>query len=744
MGGAFGRWSRVGGGLAGLLLALLAGCDNSPWETGAASQNTLFSAMQENSPRHMDSVASYWTNDTTFTYQIYEPPYGYHYLKRPYTLIGKAAEDVAKPRYLDKNGKELPEDAPSDQVAESVYDVHIKHGILYQPHPAFAKDASGNFLYHHLKPGELGMRSSPLEFRVQGTRELVADDFVYALKRHATTRITTPIYGIFSEYVLGLKDYGATIKAEDKRLRAGTDPSSLDRPFLDFRKFPLEGATAPDKYTFRVRIKGRYPQWSYWMAMTFMAPVPWEAEEFYAQPGMATAGLTFDIWPVGTGPFMLTEYHQDRLQVMARNPNYRGEPYPCEGAPGDKEAGLLDDCGKKTPFVDKIVIVAEREQVPQRAKFRQGYYDLEVFERTDKGLEYIVEKQNSEEIRQDYDAKGFRLDRFDDVNSYTIGFNMLDPVIGKGATAEEQDSHRKLRDAISIAIDWEEFAKVFPQRAGATAMGPIPTGIFGSREKTVEGVNPITHRLVNGVAVRRSIEEAKQLMVEAGYPDGRDARSGRPLVLNYDFYALPTPERKIEIDWVVRQFAKLDIQLEVRATDNNQFQDKIRKGKHQVFWTGWNADYPDAENFLVLFYGPNSKSVSEGENQSNYQNSVYDALFEQMKSLPDGAQKQALIDQMVTILRKDAPWSWGYFPYASAAVQHWVYNSKPAVLIRDHGRYLRLDVDERRRAQAAWNKPVWWPMVALLVLAAVLLLIANRSFKRRERTNARGEVLGAK
>ena len=83
---------------------------------------------------------------------------------------------------------------------------------------------------------------------------------------------TTPIYGIFSEYVLGLKDYGEVIKREDARLRAGQDPASLDRPFLDFRKFPLEGATAPDRYTFRIRIKGRYPQWGYWMATTFMAP----------------------------------------------------------------------------------------------------------------------------------------------------------------------------------------------------------------------------------------------------------------------------------------------------------------------------------------------------------------------------------------------------------------------------------------------------------------------------------------
>ena len=739
--GGFGRWCGAGWLVLVALLVSLAGCDNSPWESGAAGQNTLFTAMQEGSPRHMDPTASYWANDTTFTYQIYEPPYGYHYLRRPYQLMGKSAQDVAKPRFYDKAGQLLPDDAPADQVAESVYDVKIKPGILYQPHPAFAKDANGRYWYHAMKPGELGARYSPLQFEHQGTRELVADDFVYALKRHATPRITTPIFGIFSEYVLGLKEYGDFIKQEDKRLRAGRDPADLDRPFLDFRKFPLAGATAPDKYTFRVRIKGRYPQWNYWMAMTFMAPVPWEADAFYAQPGMAAASLTLDVWPVGTGPFMQTEYFKDRRQVMSRNPNYRGEPYPCEGMPGDKEEGLLDDCGKKTPFVDKIVVVAEREQVPQKAKFRQGYYDLEVFERTDLGMEYIVAKQDSEEVRKEYDAKGFRLDRFDDVWKYNIGYNMLDPVLGKGDTPEQQEKNRKLRQAINIAIDWEEFSKVFPNRAGVTAQGPLPNGIFGSRQSTPEGINPHTHRLVDGLPVRRSIEDAKKLMVEAGYPEGRDARSGRPLVINYDYYALPTPERKVEIDWVVRQFAKIDIQLEVRATDNNQFQDKLRKGKHQVFWYGWNADYPDAENFLFLFYGPNAKSVSDGENTTNYQNPEFDKLFVQMKSLEDGPQKQALIDQMIKILEVDAPETFGYFPYSSAAVQHWVYNSKPAILIRDHGRYLRIDVEERRHAQAEWNKPVWWPMVLLTLAFAGLLMLALRSFKRRERMNARGEIL---
>ncbi len=738
-------WRRaLGAALAAIGAgALLGGCNNNPLPSDASATNTLFSANIETSPRHLDPTASYWSNDTPFTYQIYEPPYGFHYLKRPFELVPKTATEVVKPTYYDRDGKRLPDDVPGEQVAESVYDVHIKPGILYQPHPAFAKDAQGNYLYHSMKPGELGNRRTPLDFEKTGTRELVAEDFVYALKRHATTRITTPIYGIFSEYVVGLKEYGPLVKAEDAKLMAGRDPSDQDKPFLDFRKWPLAGATAPEKYLLRVRIKGKYPQWSYWMQMTFTAPIPWEADAFYAQPGMAASGLTLDMWPIGTGPYMMTEFIKDRRHVMKRNPNYRGELYPCEGAPGDKEAGLLDDCGKKTPFVDTLVSTVEREATPQRAKFRQGFYDVEVFERTDTGMDYRVGMQDSEEVRKEYEGKGFRLDRFSDVSSWIIGFNMLDPVIGRGDTPEQQERNRKLRQAISIAIDWEEFSKIFPKKAGEVAMSPLPKGIYGSRFGTPEGIDLVTHKLVDGQPVRRSIAEAKQLMAEAGYPNGRDAKTGLPLVINYDYYAPATPERKPEIDWVVRQFAKVDIQLEVRATDNNQFQDKVRKGKYQVFWLGWNADYPDAENFMFLLYGPNGKTRFDGENTANYANPDYDRLFAKMKLLDNGPEKQAVIDSLVKIAQNDAPWSFGYFPYSSAAVQHWVYNSKPAILVRDQGRYLRLDPAERVARLKTWNKPVWWPMALVAALIAALLLVAVRSFRRRERTNARGEVLAA-
>lgn len=724
-------------------LMLLSGCNNNPWPSNAASANTLYTSVVGRSPRHLDPTASYWNNETAYTYQIYEPLYGYHYLKRPFTLIPKAAAQVVKPTYLDKNGKILPDNASGEQIAESVYDIPIKRGILYQPHPSFAKDEQGSYRYHAMQRGELGDKRSPLEFKYQGTRELVADDFVYALRRHATTRITTPIYGLFSEYVVGLKEYGDLIKREDAKLRRGLDPTDLDKPFLDFRKWPMAGASAPEKYLLRIRIKGKYPQWNYWMAMTFLAPVPWEADKFYAQPGMATNGLSMDTWPVGTGPYMATEYVQDRRHVLKRNPNYRGEPYPCEGMPGDKEAGLLDDCGKTMPFIDTMVLTIDKEGVPREAKFKQGYYDTPVIERSDTGLDYIVQAQDSDEVRDSFKEKGFQLPRFSDVNSYFIAFNMMDPVVGDVGSVEEKLKKRKLRQAISIAIDWAEWSKIFPKDGGAEAQGPLPDGLSGSREGTREGVNPVTHRWVDGKALRRPIEDAKKLLIEAGYPNGRDAVTGQPLVLNYDYYSAPTPETKSRMGWVVKQFAKLGVQLEIRATDNNQFQEKIRKGKHQIFWLGWLADYPDAENFLFLLYGPNGKTRSDGENTSNYENPEFDRLYLQLKSLDDGPEKQAVIDKMVAIAQEDAPWTWGYFPYASSAFQHWVHNAKPAVMIRDMLRYYRIDAQDRVQRTQAWNAAIWWPVIVGLLVVVGVIMAALRSFRRRERLNARGELLQA-
>ena len=724
--------------LGAALLLLTAGCNNSPYPVGAERDNTLFYSFDERSPRYLDPTASYANPESAYTFQIYEPPYGYHYLKRPYTLIPKAAAEVVKPRYLDKSGQVLPDDAPPELIAESVYDVKIKPGIRYQPHPAFALDAQGQPRYLQLSGQQLGDKRSPLAFEHQGTRELVADDFVYALKRHATTRIEAPVFAVFADYLIGLREYADLIKREDAKVMADLPKDIRDKPFLDFRKYPLAGAAVLDKYTYRVRLKGKYPQWSYWMAMPFMAPVPWEADAFYAQPGMNEAGLSLNQWPVGTGPYMMVDFVRDRRHVMKRNPNYRGEPYPCEGMPGDKEAGLLDDCGKTMPFIDTLYVTIEKEKVSRKEKFRQGYFDLPEIERPEWGVQFRVDADDSDAVKALFDQRGFKFPMMTDISNWYLGFNMLDPVVGRGDTPEQQVKNRKLRQALSIAIDWEEgYGRIFKFKGGVAAHGPVPPGLFGARDGQPGFYNPITHHQVDGKPVRRPIEDAKQLLAEAGYPNGREAVNGKPLVLNYDFQRALTPEFKSENDWMIKQFAKLGVQLEVRATDFNQYQDKTLRGKHQIFWGGWLADYPDAENFLFLMYGPIARSKHQGDNYANYDNPEYDALYRQLQALDDGPAKQAVIDKMVGIVQQDSPWAFGYFPYGGLAFQQWVYNGKPSIMIRDMAKYYRIDPQLRAAKQAEWNSPVVWPLALLGLLLAALVWVARRSFNARETATAR-------
>ena len=133
---------RMAGRLAVWLCAgLLAACStpvNSPRPASSGAENTLYTAFSGRSPKTLDPAVSYSSDETVFTYSIYEPPYQYHYLKRPYTVVPRSAEAVIAPEYYDSQGHRLPADASPARIAESRYIIPIKKGILFAPHPCFA------------------------------------------------------------------------------------------------------------------------------------------------------------------------------------------------------------------------------------------------------------------------------------------------------------------------------------------------------------------------------------------------------------------------------------------------------------------------------------------------------------------------------------------------------------------------------------------------------------------------------
>ena len=165
-----------------ILSLVLAGCGGSPWNdpypAADAGKNILYSSFSER-PKHLDPVQSYSTNESMFIQQIYEPPLQYHYLKRPYTLIPAAAVEVPVPRYLDAHGRTLPASAPPKDIASTVYEIKIKRGVRYQPHPAFALNAAGESVYRDLGPVQLAGKNVLADFTEVGTRELNARDFEY-------------------------------------------------------------------------------------------------------------------------------------------------------------------------------------------------------------------------------------------------------------------------------------------------------------------------------------------------------------------------------------------------------------------------------------------------------------------------------------------------------------------------------------------------------------------------------------
>jgi len=713
-------------------LLLLAGCGrvwNDPYPVSESGKNILYSSFSER-PKHLDPAQAYTADEYDFIWQVYEPPLQYHYLKRPYTLIPATAVAIPKPRFYSSAGRELPADATN--VAYSVYEIHIKPGIRYQPHPAFARDAAGRSLYLDLKPGDLRDKYRLADFPKSGSRELVAADYVYEIKRLAHPRIHSPILGHMSDYIVGLKEYAALLAQEDKALQAGLSSAQSAWPSLS--RHEISGVEVVDRYTYRIKVRGKYPQFIYWLAMPFFAPVPPEADRFYSQAGMADRNFSLDWYPVGTGPFMLTENNPNARMVLERNPNYRGEAYPSAGEPEDAAAGLLADAGKTAPFIDSVVFTREKESIPYWSKFMQGYYDQSGISNDNFDNAVRISIEGEAGLSPEMVNRGIRLKTSVATSVYYLSFNWLDPVVGGQGDAAEQERARKLRQAISIAVDNEEFISIFANGRGVAGQGPIPPGIFGYRGGE-EGYNPVVYEKTGGAWRRRSVAQAKKLMAEAGYPSGRDARSGAPLVLYLDTTG-GGPGGKARLDWYRKQFQKIDIQLEFRTSDWNRFQEKIRKGNTQMFFLGWNADYPDPENFMFLLHGPQGAVKEGGENKANYANPEFDRLFEQMKNMENGPERQLIIDRMVALLRQDAPWAWGYYPKDYSLYHAWLFNVKPNQMARNGLKFYRLDPALREAKRAEWNRPVLWPLLLVLGLLTLGMLPALRTWRARELARA--------
>ena len=625
--------------------------------------------------------------------------------------------------YLDHKGAVLEDNALESTIAFSVYDIELRSDLVYQPHPAFVKKDDGAYRFHDLSAKDLEGIQRLQDFGAVASRPVTADDYLYQIKRLAHPEVHSPVAEMMADLIVGLRPLG-------ERLALDFEARRLEGPWFDLRPYPLEGVEVLDAHHIKIKIKGKYPQFRFWLAMPFFAPMPFEADAFYAQPELKAKNITLDWYPVGSGPYQLTENNPNRRMVLERNPSFHEDLYPRVGEPKDRALGLLKDGGQRLPLIDKVTFVLEKETIPYWSKFLQGYYDASglASDNFDQAIQFSGVGQA--ELTEDLLSKGIHLDTAVTASIFYLGFNMQDPVVGGLDPA-----HTRLRQAISLAIDEEEFIAIFMNGRGVPAQGMLPPGIFGHLEGEA-GMNPVVYDWVMGSPKRKPLSEAERLLQEAGYPHGIDPKTQQPLVLYLDTTMSGADDKPL-LNWYRKQLGKIGLQLVLRTTDYNQFQQKMANGNAQLFRWGWNADYPDPENFFFLLYGDNAKASKGGENAANYKNPEFDRWFLAMRAMDDDEKRLEIIQKMQAIVRDDAPWVFGVHPKSFSLRHAWYRNYKPNLMANNGLKYLRIDAALRAERRAEWNQPIFWPLALGLFLLIALIWPAWRAYRLRMRSKAR-------
>lgn len=431
-------------------------------------------------------------------------------------------------------------------------------------------------------------------------RELVAEDYVYAIKRFADPAVNSPAWSEIEELeLLGLNEYHEQIRKSGK-------------PF-DYDK-PIEGLRALDRYTLRLRTRETRPRLMEVFAQgDLYGAVAREVIEAY--PGETMAH------PVGTGPFMLKQWRRSSLMVLERNPGYRERFYDQEVQPAadDAEGQALKARfkGRRLPMVDRVEVSIIEENQPRWLSFLSGDFDF--IERTPE--DFIHQAMPNGKIAPNLGKQGKQAYRTVASDVLFTVFNMEDPLVG-GYTPEKI----ALRRAISLSMDVERELRVLRRGQAVQAQSlymPGTTGFEADYKSENSDFDP---------------GRAKALLDLYGYLDRdgdgwRELPDGRPLVLE----SLTTPESfQRQIDEVYQKnLAAIGLRITYRTAKWPENLKSLRAGRYQIWSLGTSAAKPDGQDSLARMY---SGQIG-AQNYARFRLDAVDRLYEQASHMADGAER---------------------------------------------------------------------------------------------------------
>ena len=503
------------------------------------------------------------------TAHIFESPLGYDPLARPFRLQPRTA--AAMPEVSDDF---------------RTFTFRLKPGIHFADDPVFQ-----------------GRR-----------RELVAQDYVYTLKRIYDPKVKAPSQSFLEdEGIVGLREL------REEALKTGR---------FDYDR-EIEGLRALDRYTLQVRLREPRPRHLYvWASPDIYGAVAREVVEAYGERIMEH--------PVGTGPFRLAEWRRSSRLVLERNPGFRDARY--DAAPGAEDAEgqalLARFKGRRLPMLDRVEISIIEESQPRWLSFLNGEQDL--IERLPN--EFVNQAVPNGRLAPGLAKRGVKLYRTPAADVALTVFNMEDPLVG-GYTPEQV----ALRRAIVLGTDVEReialarFGQAVPAQ---TIVPPLTTG-YRADLRTEMGTY--------------SLARAKALLDVYGWVDRdgdgwRERPDGRPLRLEMATQS-DQASRQLDELWKKNMDA-LGLRAVLKIAQWPENLKAARAGRFMLWRVGSSAATPDGQGSLERGYGPSAGN----SNLARFRLERFDALYRDLKLAPDGPARQALFDAANKLLVAYAPY----------------------------------------------------------------------------------------
>ncbi|QPF76835.1 bicyclomycin resistance protein [Roseateles sp. DAIF2] len=543
------------------------------------------------------------------TDHIFEGLYKYDYLARPYKVRPNVAAGMP----------EISEDY-------KVWTVKIQPGIYFAPDDAFG-----------------GKK-----------RELVAEDFVYALKRFFDPASKSPAYSYFNDAgILGLDE----LRQEALKHK---------KPF-DYDK-PVEGLRALDRYTIQYRLKAPRPRFIFSLAGGDQyGAVAREVIEHYA-------GRTME-HPVGTGPFMLSKWRRSSQMVLEKNPNYRETYYDAEPNADDVEgqALLAKFKGRRLPMLDRVEVSIIEESQPRWLSFLNRELDY-----ISVPLEFSNIAAPNGKVAPNLAKQGVQMQRLVNVDRTLYYFNMEDPVVG-GYTPERV----ALRRAIALGTDTQREINTVRRGQAVIAQSVVAPGTWG--------YDP-DYKNENG---DYDLPRARALLEMYGYVDRdgdgwREQPDGKPLLIEYASQP-DALSRSFDELWK-RNMDNLGLKLNIKAGKWPEQLKAARAGQLMIWQLGYTASTPDTQPGLEILYGP----TSGGQNLGRFKHKRFDEVYEQMQRLPDGPERLALLREAQKITTAFMPQKFLVHRVLTELSQPWVTGYRRPLFGNQFWQYIDVDMDRKK------------------------------------------------